>query len=94
MPARIALNRGEIADFARRWKIQEIALFGSVLGEDFGSDSDGDVLTTLAADASVAPLVSGLLTQGDGATTALIYRRPASVPVGGALVGAAGAEHR
>ena len=51
MPARIALNRGEIADFARRWKIQEIALFGSVLREDFDSDSDVDVLATFAADA-------------------------------------------
>ena len=35
-----------IAEFARRWKISELALFGSVLRPDFGSDSDVDVLVS------------------------------------------------
>ena len=35
-----------IANFARRWKITELALFGSVLRDDFDADSDVDVLVS------------------------------------------------
>lgn len=35
----------------RRWKITELALFGSALREDFGPSSDVDFLVTFAADA-------------------------------------------
>jgi predicted nucleotidyltransferase len=35
-----------IADFARRWKITEFAVFGSVLRDDFGAESDVDVLVS------------------------------------------------
>lgn len=35
-----------IPDFARRWRITELALFGSVLRDDFGADSDVDVLVS------------------------------------------------
>jgi len=35
-----------IADFARRWRITELALFGSVLRDDFDADSDVDVLVS------------------------------------------------
>lgn len=34
------------ADFARRWKITEMSLFGSVLRGDFGPDSDVDILVS------------------------------------------------
>ena len=44
----IHLPPEKIADFCRRWKITEFALFGSVLREDFRSDSDVDVLVTFA----------------------------------------------
>jgi predicted nucleotidyltransferase len=37
--------------FCRKWKIAELALFGSVLRADFRYDSDVDVLTTFSADA-------------------------------------------
>src|SRR5712691_11275874 len=37
--------------FCRKWKIKELALFGSVLRGDFRPDSDVDVLATFAADA-------------------------------------------
>jgi predicted nucleotidyltransferase len=33
-----------IADFCERWRISEVALFGSVLRDDFGPNSDIDVL--------------------------------------------------
>ena len=42
---------GKIADFCRRWKVTELVLFGLVLREDFGSDSDVDVLVSFASDA-------------------------------------------
>jgi hypothetical protein len=35
-----------IQQFCRRWKIRELALFGSVLRSDFRPDSDVDVLVT------------------------------------------------
>jgi hypothetical protein len=34
----------KIADLCRRWKVKELALFGSVLRDDFRPDSDVDVL--------------------------------------------------
>jgi len=40
-----------IAEFCRKWKITEFALFGSVLREDFRPDSDIDVLVRFETDA-------------------------------------------
>jgi len=48
---RINLPKEKIAEFCRKWKITEFALFGSVLREDFGPDSDIDVLVTFQDDA-------------------------------------------
>jgi predicted nucleotidyltransferase len=47
----IPLPQDKIADFCRRWKINEFALFGSVLRTDFGPDSDLDILVTFAPEA-------------------------------------------
>lgn len=41
----------EIADFGRRWRIRELALFGSALRDDFRPESDLDILVTFAPDA-------------------------------------------
>ena len=41
---RIVINREEISDFCRRHHIRKLALFGSVLREDFRPESDVDVL--------------------------------------------------
>jgi len=46
------LPRVRVADFCRRWKVTEFALFGSVLRTDFRNDSDIDVLVTFAPDAT------------------------------------------
>jgi len=51
MSARIPLNQEKIAEFCKKWKITEFALFGSVLREDFRPDSDVDVLVSFASDA-------------------------------------------
>jgi len=48
MSARIPIDRNRLADFCRRWKIKEFALFGSVLRDDFRPDSDVDVLVSFA----------------------------------------------
>jgi len=40
------VNRQQIAEFCRRHHIQKLSLFGSVLRDDFGPDSDIDVLVT------------------------------------------------
>jgi predicted nucleotidyltransferase len=48
---KIDIPADEIADFCRRWKVTELALFGSVLREDFGPDSDIDALVSFAPDA-------------------------------------------
>jgi predicted nucleotidyltransferase len=44
MPARIPIDREKIAAFCRRNHIRRLAVFGSVLRDDFGPDSDVDVL--------------------------------------------------
>lgn len=41
----------QIEAYCRSWKITELAVFGSVLREDFRDDSDVDVLVTFAEDA-------------------------------------------
>lgn len=51
MSPKIAIDRDKIAEFCRRWKITELAFFGSVLRDDFRPDSDVDVLVTFAPDA-------------------------------------------
>ncbi|MEM3421860.1 MAG: nucleotidyltransferase domain-containing protein [Candidatus Hadarchaeum sp.] len=45
------LPREEVAQFCQRWKIKELAVFGSVLREDFGSESDIDIIVTFDSDA-------------------------------------------
>jgi len=44
MSPRIPVDRQKVADFCRRHHIRKLALFGSVLREDFGPESDVDVL--------------------------------------------------
>ncbi|WP_448542502.1 nucleotidyltransferase family protein [Roseiflexus sp.] len=50
MALRIDLPQEAIADFCRRWRIKEFAIFGSALREDFRPDSDVDVLVTFEPD--------------------------------------------
>src|SRR6476660_4462048 len=44
MPLMIPVDRERLAEFCRRHHIRRLAFFGSVLREDFGPDSDVDVL--------------------------------------------------
>jgi predicted nucleotidyltransferase len=43
---RIPVPGERLAEFCRRWRISELSLFGSVLRDDFGPESDVDVLVT------------------------------------------------
>ena len=49
MPAQTRVNvpMQQVEQFCRRHGVQELALFGSVLRDDFSPDSDVDVLVTL-----------------------------------------------
>ncbi len=51
MSVKISIDREKIGEFCRRWEITELALFGSVLRDDFRPDSDVDVLVTFAPNA-------------------------------------------
>lgn len=42
--AAIHIPRQDIDEFCRRCRVRELSLFGSVLRDDFGPDSDVDVL--------------------------------------------------
>ena len=47
----IDYDKEKLRDFCRKWKITEFSFFGSVVREDFGPESDVDVLVTFAGDA-------------------------------------------
>jgi len=42
--AHITIDKTQLAEFCRRYHIRRLALFGSVLRDDFGPDSDVDIL--------------------------------------------------
>ena len=51
IPGKLQVSIDKIDDFCRRWQITELALFGSILRDDFKPDSDIDVLVTFTSDA-------------------------------------------
>ena len=46
--AQVTIPTDKISDFCRRWKVTELALFGSALRRDFSPDSDVDILVSFA----------------------------------------------
>ena len=50
---KIEIPKDSIADFCRRYHVHRLALFGSVLRDDFRSDSDVDVLVEFEPDAQI-----------------------------------------
>ena len=53
MSAKIDIPKEKIAEFCRRNQIRRLALFGSVLREDFRPDSDVDVLVVFEPESKV-----------------------------------------
>lgn len=47
---RIAVDHEKVADFCRRHHIRHLSFFGSVLRDDFGPESDVDVLVEFEPD--------------------------------------------
>jgi uncharacterized protein len=74
MPVTASLNLEgpNLAAFCRRWKVRELAVFGSALRKNFRPDSDVDLLVTFEADANW-----GLLDQTtmESELTALLGRK-------------------
>ena len=50
--ARFQLPKDRLTAFCERWGIAEVALFGSVLQDDFSADSDIDVLVRFRREAT------------------------------------------
>ena len=52
MPIAIDIPKEQLREFCHKWKVTEFALFGSVTRpEEFGAESDVDVLVRFAPDA-------------------------------------------
>lgn len=52
--AKIIVPRKKLAEFCRRWKVSELAFFGSVLRDDFRSGSDIDLLVSFSPKAKIS----------------------------------------
>ncbi len=48
---RLGIDAARLSAFCRTWRISEMALFGSVLRDEFGPQSDVDCLVTFERDA-------------------------------------------
>ncbi len=53
MNTNVQLDPNLIAEFCRKWQIRELSVFGSVLREDFNTDSDLDFLVSFEPGASL-----------------------------------------
>jgi predicted nucleotidyltransferase len=53
MPSAVKIPEGRLEEFCRRYRVRELSLFGSALREDFGPDSDVDVLVEFDPSARV-----------------------------------------
>ncbi len=51
LPLPIDLSMKALTEFCRRWEITKLEVFGSVLRDDFGPDSDVDFLVTFDPEA-------------------------------------------
>ncbi len=51
MSMKINIPETKIVEFCQRWRVKELAVFGSALGDDFQPDSDVDVLVVFQDDA-------------------------------------------
>ncbi len=69
---RVEASSEDVAAFCRRWELDEMALFGSVLRDDFRPDSDIDVLIRFAC--VPTPGLFGLVRMED--ELAALFGRP------------------
>ena len=50
----IEIPKAQLDAYCQKWQIRKLELFGSVLRDDFGPESDVDVLATFDPDASLS----------------------------------------
>jgi uncharacterized protein len=50
---KLEFDRAKLEEICRRWKVRRLALFGSILRDDFSKDSDVDVLYEFEPDAVI-----------------------------------------
>ena len=53
---KVSVPRKKLAEFCQRWKISELAFFGSILRDDFRANSDIDLLVSFDPNARVSML--------------------------------------
>ncbi len=70
---RLMLSGEDLAELCRRFDVQELAVFGSVLRDDFQADSDVDFLVTFRNN-DVGPWMSKL-SELEAALTRLLGRK-------------------
>ncbi len=80
MSSNIPIDYEQIRLFCARWHIVELAIFGSVLREDFRPESDVDVLVRFAPDSPYTVLLNhsemeGELTRIFGRTVDIISKK-------------------
>lgn len=76
-PDRLHLPMAMLSDFCRRNAIIELALFGSALRDDFGPDSDLDLLVSFAPDAQIGFMALGRM---ERELSAILERKVDLVP--------------
>jgi predicted nucleotidyltransferase len=77
MKADVEIHPDRLAQLCRRYGVRELSLFGSALREDFGPDSDVDVLVEFDPSAQVGFLT---LSKMRRELSALVGRRVDLVP--------------
>jgi predicted nucleotidyltransferase len=50
---KVTIPRKRLAEFCQRWMISELALFGSILRDDFRAKSDVDLLVSFSPNARI-----------------------------------------
>jgi len=70
--SRIDIPERKIRDFCRQYQVQRLALFGSVLRDDFHPDSDIDVLVVFNPSARISFMTLGRMKR----ELSEIFRRP------------------
>jgi predicted nucleotidyltransferase len=77
MSPAIEIPQDLVADLCRRYKVRQLALFGSALRDDFGPESDVDFLVEFDPTAQIGFLTLAKLQRE---LSALIHRRVDLVP--------------
>ncbi len=74
------MDRSKLDLFCQQWQIQELALFGSVLRDDFAPQSDIDVLVTFAPDAQWTLMDIAEMREAILGTAEVIFTPPQTPP--------------